>query len=180
MHHLSQKCWRISHLSWMRKSVILRMTVWNYFDIGFRAWGVQRWRRKWPSYGLSLSLKRWRRHKSILIIIVCTSPFRLKTAPLYEELNKTNDESSHWESHAKVKLHGKMKFPNTPTIRKTFEQLKKTLVSASIFIHADFDRELSYIHTCYEGVAGTFHQIPAEDNKKHPILKMQRMMPVIQ
>src|SRR5438045_651136 len=87
-------------------------------------------------------------------------------APLYEGLKKTKNEPSHSTSRARVKLHGKMKFPDTPATRKAFEQLKEALASISVLIHTNFDREfILYINACYEGVAGTLHQISVEDNK---------------
>jgi hypothetical protein len=98
---------------------------------------------------------------------------------MYEGLKKAKDEPSHHDARARAKLHGRMKFPDTPATRKAFAQLQKALASAPILIHADFDREfILYIDTCYEGVAGALYQISMEDNKEHPILYISRRLNV--
>jgi hypothetical protein len=68
-------------------------------------------------------------------------------------------------------------YPDTPEMRKAFQQLKDALSTAPVLIHPDFNRGFTlYTDACRKGIAGALHQISADDKKEHPVLFISRTL----
>jgi hypothetical protein len=62
-------------------------------------------------------------------------------------------------------------YPDTPEMRKAFQQLKDALSTAPVLIHPDFNRGFTLYTDAYrKGIARALHQISADDKKEYPVL----------
>ena len=89
----------------------------------------------------------------------------------YDDFKKQFDEFSYHNLKARIRIHDKQQFSNTPKIREIFRLLQWILASSFILIHPDFEREfILYINIYTHDIIKSLYQISLKNQKKYLIL----------